>query len=170
MTIIFGRTQNALETPFEPNRNPGFGGTPSEIESNNVQDAIEEAKNDALNNDRYIILCSYGGNANAGRTLEAFPGITMIEAPIYLPVSSKLLTTIVGATANGTATVGFFNRAVSTTVPVFSVTLTAQRRRIIVAPPALPLAVFPAGAELEVRVTSGSLSKPHVYFFLSAAT
>lgn len=170
MTILFGRTQNALETPFEPNRSPGYGGTPSEIESDNVQDAIEEAKNDALNNDRYIILCSYGGNASTGRSLEAFPSLPMSEAPIFLPVASKLLTLVIGASAASTVTVSFFNRAVSTTVPVYSTSLTAQTRKVVLGTPALPLAVFNASTELEVRITAGSANKPHVYFFLSAAT
>lgn len=42
MTIIFGRTQNALETPFEPLRNPGFGPSPSVLTSLEAQSAIEE--------------------------------------------------------------------------------------------------------------------------------
>lgn len=42
MTILFGRTQQSLETPFEPLRNPGFGPAPSVLTSLEAQSAIEE--------------------------------------------------------------------------------------------------------------------------------
>jgi hypothetical protein len=169
-SIIFGRTQQAIETPFIPNRNPGFGGVPSDIEADNVQDAIEEAKLDALSNDRYIVLASYGGNANSGRSLEAFPGIDMSQAPIFIPAASKLVSVVLGATANSTGTVSFYNRVVSTTIPFYSISLISETRKIASSTPLIPLAIIPAGAEIEIRVSSGSVSKPYIYFFLSAAT
>jgi hypothetical protein len=70
--LLFSRTQDAFGTPFQPNRTPGYGGVPSEIESLTVQEAIEEVKQDAINNDRFILLASYNGNANSGRYLEFF--------------------------------------------------------------------------------------------------
>lgn len=42
MTIIFGRTQQAIETPFEPTRNPGYGPAPSVLVSQELQSAVEE--------------------------------------------------------------------------------------------------------------------------------
>jgi hypothetical protein len=42
MTILFGRTQSAIETPFEPLRNPGYGPAPSVLTSQETQNAIEE--------------------------------------------------------------------------------------------------------------------------------
>lgn len=42
MTIIFGRTQDSLGTPFEPLRNPAFGGGVSIITAQDAQSAIEE--------------------------------------------------------------------------------------------------------------------------------
>lgn len=43
MTVVAAqRTQVAINTPFEPNRNPGYGGVASDIESSDVQNAIEE--------------------------------------------------------------------------------------------------------------------------------
>ena len=67
--ILFGRTQLAVQTPFEPNRNPQWGGSagPSGIVSIDVQSAIEEVKAQAFANDRFLVLPNYGGNANTGR-------------------------------------------------------------------------------------------------------
>jgi hypothetical protein len=47
MDTLFGRTQLAGQTPFEPLRNPGFGGVPSPITSEEVQNAIEEVYQNA---------------------------------------------------------------------------------------------------------------------------
>ena len=62
----------ALSVPFEPNRDPQWNGNagPSGIQSINVQDAIEEAKADALNADIILLLTHYGGNAIVGRYTE----------------------------------------------------------------------------------------------------
>lgn len=162
------RTQEAIDTPFEPNRNPGFGGVPSGIESEDVQNAIEEAKRDAIENDRYVVFGSYGGNANVGRYLEFFPGTDSFEAPVFLPVSSKLLGVVTATTAvDATCTIGFFDLTVSDVVPVYTITFTAQKRVVNTGTPAVPLYVFPVGAQVAVRVTSGSINKPHMYFFVS---
>jgi len=34
--VLFSRTQTAIQTPFEPLRNPGFGGGPSLLTSSDV--------------------------------------------------------------------------------------------------------------------------------------
>lgn len=163
-------TPVAQSVPFEPNRNPGFGGVPSGLQSENVQDAIEEAKNDALSNDRYILLCSYSGKANTGRYLEFFPGINSSEAPIDLPVSSKLLTVVAAASALVTATLSFYNLAVSSTVPVYSVVFNNEKLKVISATPETPLYIFPANSQIAVKVSAGSFNKPRMYFFLSSST
>ena len=40
--ILFGRTQTAIQTPFEPLRNPDQSGNPGILSSVDVQNAIEE--------------------------------------------------------------------------------------------------------------------------------
>lgn len=168
--ILFGRTQTAIQTPFEPNRNPGFGGVPSEIESTDVQNAIEEAKQDALSNDRYVLLCSYGGNANTGRYLEFFPSIDSSLAPIYLPVQTKLLSIVASTTSNSNAVIGFFNLTVSSTVPVYTVNMNGTMRQTLVTGPGTPFYVFPAGSQVAVKIDTGAANKPYIYFFLGAST
>ncbi len=168
MSIIFGRTQDAWGTPFEPNRL--VGGVSTEIESLTVQEAIEEAKRDALNNDRFLLLCSYNGNANAGRYMEFFSGIDSSIAPIYLKAPAKCLTMVLSSTANSTGTVGVFNLAVSTTVPIYTISLTGTKRTIQAGDAITPLFVLPSDSEIALRVTSGSINRPHIYFSLSAST
>lgn len=163
-------TPVALSVPFEPNRNPGYGGVPSDLESVNVQDAIEEAKLDALSNDRYILLSSYNGNANVGRYLEFFPGIASDVIPIDIPVTTRLLTVVLQSSAVATGTVSFFDLAVSSTVPVFSISLVSSNIAIATAVPSAPNAIIAADANLAIRVTAGSINRPSIYFFLSAAT
>lgn len=65
MTILFGRTQSAEDTPFEPLRPVGYGGLPSPLVSVESQGAIEEvyqrlvAQGEA--NIRLVLLNTYNG-------------------------------------------------------------------------------------------------------------
>jgi|WetSurMetagenome_2_1015567.scaffolds.fasta_scaffold199831_1 hypothetical protein len=47
--ILFGRTQQALDTPFEAGRNPGYNGIVSPFVSTDVQNAIEECYDRTVN-------------------------------------------------------------------------------------------------------------------------
>lgn len=163
-------TPVALSVPFEPNRNPGYGGVASDIESVNVQDAIEEAKLDALSNDRFILLSTYNGNANTGRHLEFFSGIASNLIPINLFAETKLLTVVFSSSANSTATLGFFDLNISSVTPVYTISLAAQNAVTDLANPAAPNAIFSSNARLAIRITAGSVNRPAVYFFLSAST
>lgn len=154
----------AQSVPFQPNRNG------SDIEALNVQDAIEEAKLDAINNDRFILLCSYNGNANTGRYFEFFPGIDSSIAPISLVASARCLSVTVGASSNSNATVGFYDLNVSSTTPIYTINMQNQSKRFLVGSPLLPLFVSQANANIAVRVVSGSISKPYMFFTLSANT
>jgi hypothetical protein len=63
MTILFGRTQPASDTPFEANRNPGYGGLASPIVSTETQSAVEEVYQrltaDSVSNIRLVLLNLY---------------------------------------------------------------------------------------------------------------
>lgn len=167
MTILFGRTQDAYDTPFD-NTNPLA--ISAGIESDNTFDAIIEAKNDALNNDRFLLLCAYNGNANTGRYLEFFPGIDSSIAPILLSAPSKCLSLVIASTATHTASIGFFNLTVSSVTPVYTANFVAQQRAVFIGTPDIPLFSLPTNALLAVRITANSVNRPHVYFSLSAST
>ncbi len=162
-------TPVAQSVPFEPNRNPGFGGVASDLQSTNVQDAIEEAKQDALNNDRFLVLPNYGGNANVGRYLEFFPNQGSDISPLYFVASARILAVTLQTTAaNATATVGIFDLNVSSVTPVYSVVITAAKRVQYVGAPSL--ATLNPGCLLAIRVTSGAINSPTMQLTLSATT
>lgn len=165
--ILFGRTQDCSGTPFEPNRITALWPGGTDINSDNAQDAIEEAKADALANDRFLVLGSYGGNANTGRYLEFFPNQSSDIAPIYLTVETRLLAVVLqGSAISNTGTLSFFNLNVSSTVPIFSISLVAQKRISMVG----NLASMPANTLLACRITSGSINAPIIQVTFSAST
>ena len=166
MGIIFGRTQSAVQTPFQPLRNPGYGGGASPLVSTETQSAIEESLARAIANDRYSLLFSYNGNANVGRYLEVFPGIDSSVAPILFPIATNVLFLVSATTAaSETCTFGWYNIAPVTPVLLYTTTFTAQKRLIETGAPTL--FSIPAGALLAMKVDSGAINRPHVYFSAS---
>lgn len=162
-------TPVALSTPFIPNRNPGYGGAASDIESINVQDAIEEAKADALANDRFLILPNYGGNSNIGRYLEFFPNQASDVSPLFFTSSARILAVTLQTTAaNATCNIGIFDLNVSSVIPVYTVIMTAVKRVQYVGAPTL--ATISANSLIAIRVTSGSINQPTMQLTLSAST
>ena len=158
MAIIqFQKTQLALFTPFEANRVTALWPAGSGISSTDVQNAIEEAKSDALNNDRYPIPCSYGGNANAGRYLEIFPDLPSDanNAPFIAPDNSRIVAYSFGCVANSTGTI--IIRNLTTATNLVTITFTNQKRVT-----ATGLTVGPINAldEIGIFVGSGSFNKP----------
>ena len=169
--ILFKSVQDAIDTPFTPNRNPQYNGIagPSGITSLETQSAIEEAYNLAISNDRFVILAHYGGNANTGRYLEMFPNEGSDGAPLFLAIPSKLLSvTFQTSAASATATIGFFDLNVSSVTPVYSLALVAAKRVTAIGTAAAPLASFLANAQVAMRVTSGSLNTPTLQFSLNS--
>lgn len=159
------RTQEALDTPFEPMRNPGFNGLPQTFVSTDVQNAIEEALNKAISNDNFLLLGSHNGNANTGRYLSWFQSIDSSAAPFFQPVASRILSVVAQTTATAaTCTIGLFDLNVSSTVPVYTITFSSQKR---VSVAGTPLATLLANSQLAARVTSGSISQPTLYIFLA---
>jgi hypothetical protein len=159
----------AIAIPFEPDRNPQYGGTtgPSGILSINVQDAIEEAKADALANDRFLLLIQYGGNANSGRYLEWYTSQSSLNSPVFFSSGARLLNVTCQTTsATATCTIGIFDINVSTVTPVYSFSMTAQKRVIFTGAPTL--GTFAPNALIAIRVTSGSINTPQIQVTFSA--
>lgn len=164
-------TPVAQSIPFEPNRNPGYGGVPSGIMSDNVQDAIEEAKQDALNNDRFLLMASYNGNANAGRYLEFFNNIDSLIAPILFTAESKVIDIVAATTAaSATCTIQFVDVAPTTPIVLYTLTFSNQKRVIDDGLPESPLFTIPANTRLGIRIGTGSINRPHLYFYVSTST
>jgi len=156
----------SIALPFEPNRSPIFDGSPgpSGIMSENAQDAIEEALALAIANDRFPLLFAYNGNANTGRYLEFFNNIDSNIAPIYLSAAVKCLTIVGQTTAvNSNAKVGFFRDGIL----LYEFDFANNKRVIVTGTVFVPIFSFAGLAELSIRVTSGSVNRPHFYAFFS---
>jgi hypothetical protein len=166
-TIILGRTQTADATPFDPNRVTALWPSGSGIAATDVQNAIEEAKNDALNNDRYPIQASYGGNANAGRYLEIYAGLdsSSTVAPMVAPEKSNIVAYSFGCTASSTGVIKVRNH--TTAIDILTVTFTAQTRITVTG---TVIAGINALDELGIYVSSGSLNKPFCRIWFNTVT
>jgi hypothetical protein len=130
------------------------------LASTNTEDAIKEIAVNVGTSSRSFTFCSYNGNAGAGRFLEFFPAQDSNIAPLYSPVALKIITIVSRATAAGTAQVGFYNN----TTLLYTVTHTASAQVVLTGTPAAPLFTLPATGSLKVKIASGSLTKPHLYF------
>jgi hypothetical protein len=108
----------------------------------------------AQTNDRYAIIATYNGNANAGRHLEFFPGQGSDSAPFTVPELSYIRVLILTATSNSTGTVSVFTSSDLIT-PIRQISLSNEMyKKSIIAVPLL------ADDRIVVRVTAGSISKP----------
>jgi hypothetical protein len=164
MKAFFGRTQDAWNTPFD-NTDPNA--IASNIMSNSVQNAIIEVKQAAFQNDRYPIECFASGNNNAGTYLEFFAGLLSFpDAPFVFPENSAIKTATLGSSQNNTTTtIGFF-RTTNLVTPVFSLSLTNQRSAVFVD---LNYTFFALDA-LAIRVTAGSIQRPHLRLWVNTLT
>jgi len=137
-----------------------FDPTGSSLASTNTEDAIKELASTVGTSSRAFTFASYGGNANTGRYLEFFPSIDSNLAPLYSPVALKLLTIVSRGTASATCTIGFYNGATL----LYTLTHTASSQVVVNGTPALPIFTLPALGSLSIKVDSGSITKPHLYF------
>jgi hypothetical protein len=144
--ILFGRTQIAVQTPFDNSTN-GFV-------ANDVQAAIEEARSLAVSNDRYPFTCSATGNSGVGKYLDVFPSLPSDTNPFYVPETSKIVRAILTTGTSSTVTVGIF-KTTNLVTPIVSFSLTAAtyfRSSLL----SIALAQDDG---LAIRVTSGSGNK-----------
>ena len=161
--ILFGKTQDAYGTPFDPTDPDAIA---AGLSSNTVQKAIIEAKEDAINNDRYPFEAVYGANASVGRYLEIFPGLASYpDAPFIFPEASVIKQVSLGCVATSTATIGFF-KTTNLVTPVFSVSITAATRFLATG----LYHSFLALDELAIQVTSGSINKPFMRIWVNTVT
>jgi hypothetical protein len=148
----------ANEVPFDNTVDPLCN-----LQSENVEDVIYELCGkiqQSADASLALLLVYYNGNANAGRFLEFFPGIDSDIAPIFVPFPVQI-TTIVGRTAavNATCTIGVY----SDTTLLYTIVFSAQK---VVTYTGNPLATIPANGNLKVKIISGSINRPHLYFIM----
>jgi len=158
-------TPVAESVPFlsEPDRDNGFS-------SKNAQDAIEEALALAVSNDVFLVLSQYNGNANVGRHLEFYVGIDSEEAPLVFPRGSNVIAVIARTAATSAiCTIGFFDNQISGTVPIYEVIFNGEKQVELIGTALSPLFSIQSGANIEIRITSGAISKPHMQIVFSSS-
>lgn len=128
-----------------------------------VQTAIEELRNLISDSSRAFTFCFYNGNAGAGRFLEFFPNIGSNEAPLRVIGPLDILSIVARTTAtSATCTIQFLDY--TPTTPVLLYTLTFNNQKEVVLDSTLSLFTVPANGTLVIRIASGSITKPHLYF------
>jgi hypothetical protein len=132
----------------------------STLVSTNTEAAIKEIATNVGTSSRAFTFASYGGNANTGRFLEFFPSIDSDLAPLYSPVALKALTIVSRSTASSTCTIGFYDN----TTLLYTLTHTASTQVVVTGTPSSPIFTLPINGSLKIKVASGSITKPHLYF------
>lgn len=140
-----------------------FDNTGTLLTSTDVRAAILEVLNSGFDASKAFLLAQYNGNANAGRYLEFFTGISSDTAPIFVPNAYKGITIVARATSTATCVLRFADLQTGSPVTLYDVTFTAQDQVIATGTPASPLFTTLATAKLAVYVLSGSITKPHLY-------
>jgi hypothetical protein len=139
-------------------------GTNPAFVSENVRDAIIEAVQIAATQSRSLLLAQYNGNANTGRYLEFFGGISSLDAPIRTDLSINVFSIVSTTTATGsTALIGFFDLNVSSVTPLYTLDMNSLKTVFV---SGTPLFTIAANSQLAIRVTSGSIAKPHIQLIL----
>lgn len=108
------------------------------------------------------IIASYNGNANTGRYLEIFPGIDSLTGPYYIPTNAYIVAFTFSAIANSTGVCSLF-KTTDLVNPLTSLTLTASKN---VSTVSLNVALN-AGDLICARITSGSINKPYIVWYIT---
>lgn len=110
----------------------------------------------------YSFFGSYNGNANTGRYLEIYPKEASEDAPYIVVFSSAIVAVSLGATSVSTGTVGIFETGDLVT-PIQSISLANQAVNTLTG----LFVTLAAGNQVAMRVTSGSISKPHCTIYIT---
>ena len=142
------QSQVARSTPFDNSTN-GFTAI-------NVQDAIEEAKNSAIANDRFIVSCGFDGNATDGRYLEFQSNVDSNLVGWIVPVNCYIKELTLGIVSSSTLTVQLLKKDGTN---LTSITLTSARTGIVTG---LNVELL-QGLEVMALVTSGTGARPILF-------
>lgn len=142
----------ASNFPFDP--------TGTSMVSTDVEAAIKENYQLAKDASIAFILADYNGNANNGRYLELFNGISTFNAPLRVINPVDIITIVARTTSTqSNAQLEFVDLFTNTVLYTLSY---GNNKEIVLTNG--PLFTIPANGELAIRVSSGSVQKPHLYF------
>lgn len=138
-----------------PNRANGFT-------AKNTQQAIEEARDTAQGKIRYLVNCGFDGTASSGRYLEYNSNVDSNLSGFVLPAAATLKEISICVNSNGTGTMQVLSWNGTTETLLTSISL-SNARKAAVTGLTISLAAL---AELRVKCSSGSLSRPIVFKLL----
>lgn len=130
-----------------------------DIASDNVQDAIIEARAEAAATSRYTVQLAMSGTSGSGKWLECYPAISSNTSPFIIPEISQLvaLTLATGTITTATTITVFKNGVAVTTISLAS----SKKARVV----GLAISLI-ALDEISIQVTSGSSSNPLLNIFI----
>jgi hypothetical protein len=128
----------------------------------NVQEAIEEARNQAYGKGPYCVSCGFDGNASSGRYLEYQSNVDSNVVGFIVPKVSILTDMSLGVQANSTVTFSVYKWDGTTETLLTTISLAAARKGRVTGL-SISLAVLD---ELRVKCTSGSCSRPIMFQLL----
>jgi hypothetical protein len=146
-------TQVAKSVPFD-NATNGFT-------SDEVQSAIEEARNTAEGKARYCVNAGFDGTASTGRYLEYNSNVDSNLSGFIVPRASVLKELSLAAVSNATTTITIYTWNGTTETAITSISLSGTRKSNVTG---LNISLA-ALAEIRVKTTSGSCARPIVYQF-----
>jgi hypothetical protein len=125
-----------------------------------VQEALEKLHDLAAGTSKGYVFAYYNGNAITGRFLELFGGIDTDDAPLFTPDALDVIT-IVSATTqvDATCTIEWIDGVTDT---LLHTTTFVDDKRVVES--GGTLFTLPASGELKIKIGSGSIQKPHIYF------
>jgi hypothetical protein len=127
--ILFQRTQEAIDTPFEPERNPDYNGLPGTLTADNVQEAIEELDN------KVAVSASpgfsWGKGGSAGRREWLYnEDVECNKTGRVVPFSdAQLLYLFVSNSESVTCTIRLYEHQGGSKTVLASISLTGQRAK-----------------------------------------
>jgi hypothetical protein len=123
-----------------------------DFDSDNVRDAIIEARYEAEGKARWVTLCAHDGTASSGRWLSFFANVASNITPFVVAEASTIKAISVGVQSNATATFTLFINGVA----VETLQIAGQSAN---AKTGLNIPVASLG-NLSAQVTAGSCSRP----------
>lgn len=159
-------TQVAFSVPFEsePERSNGFT-------SKNSQEAIEEALELAVSNDRFPASFSLPRNANTGKILDLFTRLDSFNNPFLVPTDAILRSATLISSRNSTGTIGIYkNGDLTPGNEIATVTLNNDEDVITDYPIGGSSIFLSRGDKLTAKVICGSIRKPGLFLWFNATT
>lgn len=138
-----------------------FDNSTNGFASNNVQSAIEEAKNTAEGKARWLASPGFDGTASVGRYLEFSSNVNSNQSGLVVPRSASLKELSLALNTSGTITFTIYKWNGSAETSLTTISTSSSRKSIVTGLDIL----LNSNDELRVKCTSGSGSRPILYMF-----